>query len=83
MAQTESDDKIDAFSNATANASTGSIHHPGLFNGAPAHSMLPPVLIPQTVNPASVSAASNNDLQSRIPFTSENGTSKQKSEKSL
>lgn len=79
MAQTESEDQIDALSNTTANASTGTTNHHGLFNnGVPAHSTLPPVsMVPRTVNSAPVSAASNNDLQSRIPFTAENGTSKQ------
>lgn len=83
MAQTESEDQIDALSNTTANATTGTINDHGLFNnGVPAHSTLPPVSmvpsqVPRTVNSASLSAASDNNLQSRIPFTAENGTSKQ------
>lgn len=93
MAQTESQDQNDVPSNTTANASTGSINHQGVFNNGvpahstlspvsmvplPAHSTLPPVsMVPRTVNSASLSAASDNSLQSRIPFTAENGTSKQ------
>ncbi|KAK1377609.1 CRC domain-containing protein [Heracleum sosnowskyi] len=80
MAQTESEDQIDGPSNTTANGSTGTTNHQGLFNnGVAAHSTLPPVsMVPRTINLASVSAASNNNnLQSSIPYTAENGTSKQ------
>lgn len=84
MAQIESEDQIAAFSNSNANARMDTRNHQELNNGAP-HSQLPPVMTrTQMVSSAvSVSAASHSDLQSRIPFTAENGNLKPKNDKPL
>lgn len=84
MAQIESEDQIAAFSNSNANAKMETRNHQELNNGAP-RSLLPPVLtMTQMASSAvSVSAASHSDLQSRIPFTAENGNSKPKNDKPL
>lgn len=84
MAQTESEDQIAAFSNSNANARTETRNHQEFNNGA-SHSPLPHALtMTQIVNSAvSVSAASNNRLQTRIPLTAENGNLKPKIDKPL
>lgn len=83
MAQTESEDHIAALSNSNANARMETRNHQELYNNGAPHSPLPPVLTrTQMVSSAvSVSATSHSDLQSRIPFTAENGNLKPKNDK--